>query len=74
MDKAKAIALGDAGLSSSGVTFTKAKLDKDDGTVVYEVEFFKGNTEYDYEINAVSGKIRDKDIDIDDDWDDDWDD
>ncbi|MBQ4650495.1 MAG: PepSY domain-containing protein, partial [Firmicutes bacterium] len=74
VDKAKAAALKDAGLSSSEVTFTKAKLDKDDGIAVYEIEFFSGNTEYDYEISATSGKIRDKDIDWEDDWDDDWDD
>ena len=50
------------------------RLDKDDGIAVYEIEFFSGNTEYDYEISATSGKIRDKDIDWEDDWDDDWDD
>ena len=70
VDKAKVAALKDAGLSSSEVTFTKAKLDKDDGVAVYEIEFFSGNTEYEYEISATSGKIRDKDIDWDDDWDD----
>lgn len=66
VDKAKSIALKDAGLSSSEVTFTKAKLDKEDGTSVYEIEFFAGYTEYEYEINATSGSIRDKDIDVDD--------
>lgn len=75
VDKAKSIALKDAGLSSSEASFTKAKLDKEDGVAVYEIEFFSGNTEYEYEINATSGKIRDKDMDWDDDdWDDDWDD
>ena len=70
VDKAKSIALKDAGLSSSEATFTKAKLDKDDGIALYEIEFFSGNTEYDYEINATSGKIRDKDIDWESEWDD----
>ncbi|MBR5229460.1 MAG: PepSY domain-containing protein [Firmicutes bacterium] len=84
VDKAKSIALKDAGLASSDVTFTKAKLDRDDGIAVYEITFFSDRTEYDYEINATSGKIRDKDIeredydddddDDDDDWDDEWDD
>lgn len=78
VDKAKTIALKDAGLSASSVTFTKAKLDRDDGVVVYEIEFYSGNTEYEYEINATSGQIRDRDsemrdYDDDDDWDDDHD-
>lgn len=72
-DKAKSIALKDAGLSASSVTFTKAKLDREDGIRVYEIEFFVGSTEYEYEINATTGKILDKDIDTDDDFDDDWD-
>ena len=80
IDKAKSIALKDAGLSASSVTFTKAKLDREDGIRVYEIEFFTRDMEYEYEINATSGKIRDKDIEFNDDWDDDdwadddWDD
>ena len=62
VEKAKSIALRDAGVS--GVTFVKAKLDYDDGVRVYDVEFYKGNVEYDYEIDAVTGRIREKDLDI----------
>lgn len=80
VDKAKTIALKDAGLSASSVTFTKAKLDRDDGLRVYEIEFFTSSKEYEYEINAATGKIIDKDIDVNDDFeeddddDDEWDD
>ena len=74
VDKAKSIALKDAGLSSSSVTFTKAKLDREDGVRVYEIEFFTSDKEYEYELNASSGKIRDKDIEFSDDFDDEWDD
>lgn len=74
VDKAKSIALKDAGLSSSSVTFTKAKLDREDGVRVYEIEFFSSDKEYEYEINATSGKIRDKDVEFNDDFDDEWDD
>lgn len=74
VDKAKSIALKDAGLSSSSVTFTKAKLDREDGVRVYEIEFFTSDKEYEYEINASSGKIRDKDVEFNDDFDDEWDD
>ncbi len=66
VDKAKSIALRHAGLAASEVSFSKAKLERDDGLYVYEIEFFKGNTEYEYTINAVSGKIRDYDSEIDD--------
>jgi len=62
VERAKAIALRDAGVS--GVTFVKAKLDYDDGVRVYDVEFYKDNVEYDYEIDAVTGQIREKDLDI----------
>lgn len=62
VERAKAIALKDAGVS--GVTFVKAKLDYEDGVRVYDVEFYKGNVEYDYEIDAVTGQIREKDLDI----------
>lgn len=74
VDKAKSIALKDAGLSSSSVTFTKAKLDREDGVRVYEIEFFTSDKEYEYEINASSGKIRDKDVEFNDDFDEEWDD
>lgn len=54
---AKSIALKHAKLKSSKVTFTKARLTTDDGIKVYDVEFRTGSTEYDYEINAKTGKI-----------------
>lgn len=76
VDKAKSIALGDAGLKSSSVTFTTAKLDRDDGRYIYEIDFYTSQKEYDYEIDATSGKILDRDVEKldDDDWDDDDDD
>jgi len=78
--EAKSIALKHAGVKSANASFTKVKLDKDDGIWEYEVEFYAGNAEYEYEINAVSGKILKAEKDVDDDWDDhdddhdDWDD
>ena len=62
VERAKAIALKDANVSN--VTFVKAKLDRDNGVMVYDVEFYKGNVEYDYEIEASTGRILEKDIDI----------
>ena len=65
VDRAKSIALGHAGVSASSVSFSKAKLDDDDGRGVYEIEFYVGNTEYDYEIDAYSGGIIEYDKDRD---------
>ena len=70
--KAKSIALKDAGVSASSAAFTKTKLDYEDGIRVYEIEFYTNSAEYEYEINAKTGKIRDMDVehfDCDDDWD-----
>ncbi|MDO4793134.1 MAG: M56 family metallopeptidase [Filifactor alocis] len=64
LEKAKEIALKNAGLNSSNVSFVKAKLDSDDGRKVYDIEFYSNNVEYDYEIDATSGAILDKDTDI----------
>lgn len=61
--KAKSIALKDAGVSESDTSYLKVKPDYDDGVQVYEVEFYAGGTEYDYEIEAATGKIRSKDYD-----------
>ena len=63
-ERAKEIALEDAGLSSSQVTFIKSKLDYDDGRQVYDVEFYTSDyKEYDYEIDASTGKIVSYDFD-----------
>lgn len=65
VDSAKQKALSHAGLNSADVRFTKVKLDKDDGISVYEIEFISGRYEYEYEINAETGKIIDWDKEID---------
>ncbi len=69
-DEAKSIALKKAGVSASTIKNYVCKSDTDDGVKVYEIEFTAGNYEYDIEINAQNGKIRDLDkehIDRDDD-------
>ncbi len=63
-EEALAIAYKDAGVAADSVYVIKCELDKDDGKYKYDAEFKVGNTEYDYEINAVTGKIVDKDIEI----------
>lgn len=62
VDKAKEIALADAGVSSSDATFIKEKPDYDDGIPVYDVEFYTSSHEYDYEIDARTGAVRSRDM------------
>lgn len=63
-ERAKEIALADAGLSASSVVFIRAQQDWEDGRAVYEVEFYSGSVEYDYEIDATTGAIRSADRDV----------
>lgn len=62
--RAKSIALEHAGVAESDAKFYRVERDNDDGRAVYEVEFYSGNTEYDYEISAETGKILSYDSDI----------
>ena len=55
--QAKEIALNHAGVDASKVQFIKCELDYDDGLAVFEIEFYADNIEYEYDINAASGKI-----------------
>ena len=55
--KAKEIVLNHAGVTESEATFKKLKLDIDDRRTVYEIEFFVGSKEYEYEIDAITGEI-----------------
>lgn len=63
-EQAKAIALKDAGITETDVTFMQVKTDIENGVSVFDVEFIAGDTEYDYEIDAATGEIRSKDRDI----------
>ncbi|MDD5932225.1 MAG: PepSY domain-containing protein, partial [Oscillospiraceae bacterium] len=55
-----------AGVKSSHISLIKCHLDEEDGTWVYELEFMVGANEYDYEIDAVSGDILKRDMDLED--------
>ena len=63
-EKAKEIALQHAGVSASNAVFVKAKREYDDGRLTYDVDFYAGNKEYDYEILASDGTILSYDADI----------
>ena len=56
-EKAKSIAFEHSSVTAADVKFSKAELDSDDLIVHYDVDFVAGKFEYEYEINAKSGKI-----------------
>ncbi len=64
--EAKQIALNHADIREAEAQFVKVKLDYDDGVPEYEVEFYVGNMEYDYEIHAVTGEILSHERELDD--------
>lgn len=63
-DEALDIALREAGAAKENITRLRNELDRDDGTLVYEIEFDFSGKEYDYEVNAKTGAIRERDMDI----------
>lgn len=57
LEEAKAAVLKKAGLKEADVTFTKAKLDRDDGRLVYEIDFKTDTAKYDAEVDATTGDV-----------------
>ena len=56
-EKAKQAALEHANVKEADAAQLKVELDRDDGTLHYDVEFVSGGYEYDYEIDAVTGAV-----------------
>ncbi|OOB79193.1 MAG: hypothetical protein BEN18_04655 [Epulopiscium sp. Nuni2H_MBin001] len=67
-EEARAIAYSHAGVEPTEVDYNYVNLDWDDFDLEYEVEFWVGDMEYDYEINAATGMIVDYDYDVEHDW------
>ena len=61
-ETAVSIAMEHAGVTECSIH--RVELDTEDGRQVYEVEFFAGNTEYDYTIDRETGEILSYDQDI----------
>ncbi len=65
VEKAKELALAAFGLNAGDVKLVKAKRDYDDGRLVYEIEYREGyEKEYSCEVDAETGNVYDKDVDI----------
>ncbi len=56
-EKATALALEHANVSADLAVVREAKLDTEDGVLVYEIEFEAGGYEYEYDIDAASGAV-----------------
>ena len=56
-EDAKSAAYTHAGITADDVLHAKAKLDREHGTVIYEIEFRTATHEYDYDINATTGEV-----------------
>lgn len=65
IDSAKAAQIAKA-KAPAGATLIEIKLDYDDGRAIYEGKLIKGNMEYEFEIDALTGTIIDWDMDNDD--------
>ena len=63
VEQAKQAALDYAGVKAEEATFTKAYRDWDDGREVYEIEFYVGTTEYDMDVDVLTGKVTDFSVD-----------
>lgn len=63
-NKAREIAIKHAGMKDEEYTITELELDKDHDSIIYEVEFFTTDKEYDYDIDAITGEIVSYDYDI----------
>lgn len=67
VERAKQIALDDAGFTEEEVLFSTAKFDDDDEGPEYEIEFYHGEMEYEYDISAKTGEILEFSAEVDDD-------
>lgn len=56
----KNIVFSDANVSEEKVSNLEIEYDYEDGLMIYDVEFLSNNIEYDYEVNALTGEIIDK--------------
>lgn len=67
-EKAKSIALTNAGTKESKVKKLEIEFDADSGRLTYEVDFQVAEKEYEYDIDAKTGEIIHKETDVDDDY------
>ena len=57
VEAAKSAAFAHAGLDTSQVTMGEVDFDYEDGCMVYELEFYANGSEYEYDIDALTGAV-----------------
>lgn len=63
LEDAKKIAFDDAGVKEKDVVLKRAGQTRDDGVVIYEIEFYYKDVEYEYDVDPNTGVIMDLDRD-----------
>lgn len=61
-ETAEQAALAYAGVDAAQVVFKSTDFDLDDGVMVYEVEFYANGSEYEIDVDALTGAIRDSEV------------
>lgn len=62
IEEVKKIVFDDSKVNSNIVKDLEIEYDYDDGIMVYDIEFISNNIKYDYEIDAKTGKIIEKEL------------
>lgn len=62
-EAAKNAAFAHAGIAAADAGAVRCELDWEDGRQIYEIEFWAGSTEYDYEIDASTGAVLKAELD-----------
>ena len=62
MSAAKSAALNHAGVSAGEARFTQARMDYENGTAVYVLNFYTSTYEYEYRINARTGAVSSREM------------
>lgn len=65
-EAAQDAAFSHAAVSAQDVTHLKCEWEMENNTAIYEIEFYLGQTEYEYEIDAATGAILKSEIDYHD--------
>ncbi len=63
-EEALNIALEEAGVSRESIRNLENNLEREDGVLVYEIDFDSGILEYSYDVNADTGAITERDRDF----------
>ncbi len=55
--QARQIALDHAGITAENATMIRVFKDREDGKLIYEVDFVSGDREFEYDIDALTGDV-----------------